>query len=340
MVNVGDAVKVKVLGFDERGKVKLSMRVVDQATGADITEQVGAEAGRQRPRATASARDRAGATAAGLMPRNRGDRPRGALSKRAAARIRCGYKPCGPRCARMPCIAAARVWRRHRAPGAMPDEGGQAMRAINAIRMGGIDVLPLVEGGKGVAISNGISSGNWAAAGGVGTFSAVNADSFDDDGEPIPQVYHGRTRRERHEELVAYAIKGGSTQARRAYELAGGKGRIHANILWEMGAAERIITEVLERAKGIINGITCGAGMPYRLSEIAARFNVHYYPIVSSARAFNALWKRAYSKAADLLGGVVYEDPWLAGGHNGLSNSEDPDRPEDPLSARRWRCAR
>ena len=70
--------------------------------------------------------------------------------------------------------------------------------------------------------------------------------------------------------------------------------------------------------------------MPYRLSEIAARFNVQYYPIVSSARAFNALWKRAYHKVSDLLGGVVYEDPWLAGGHNGLSNSENPEKPEDP----------
>lgn len=47
IVNVGDKVKVKVIGFDDRGKVKLSMRVVDQATGADITEQVGA----RRPRA-------------------------------------------------------------------------------------------------------------------------------------------------------------------------------------------------------------------------------------------------------------------------------------------------
>ncbi|HEX2943749.1 MAG TPA: polyribonucleotide nucleotidyltransferase [Rhodopila sp.] len=46
VVKVGDAVKVKVIGFDERGKVKLSMRVVDQATGADITEQVGAKPGR------------------------------------------------------------------------------------------------------------------------------------------------------------------------------------------------------------------------------------------------------------------------------------------------------
>jgi polyribonucleotide nucleotidyltransferase len=46
VVSVGDAVKVKVIGFDERGKVKLSMRVVDQATGADITDQVGAKPGR------------------------------------------------------------------------------------------------------------------------------------------------------------------------------------------------------------------------------------------------------------------------------------------------------
>ena len=45
VVSQGDAVKVKVIGFDDRGKVKLSMRVVDQATGADITEQVGAKAG-------------------------------------------------------------------------------------------------------------------------------------------------------------------------------------------------------------------------------------------------------------------------------------------------------
>jgi len=204
------------------------------------------------------------------------------------------------------------------------------MKAINAIRMGGVEVLPLVEGGKGVSVSNGISAGHWAAGGGIGTFSAVNADSFDQEGRVVAQVYHGRTRRDRHEELVAYGIAGGVEQARRAWEISGGTGRINANILWEMGGAERVITGILESAKGLINGITCGAGMPYRLSEIAARFNVHYYPIVSSSRAFSALWKRAYYKVAELLGGVVYEDPWLAGGHNGLSNSENPERPEAP----------
>ena len=35
--------KVKLLGFDERGKVRLSMKVVDQETGKEITEQLKAE---------------------------------------------------------------------------------------------------------------------------------------------------------------------------------------------------------------------------------------------------------------------------------------------------------
>ena len=204
------------------------------------------------------------------------------------------------------------------------------MKAINAIRMGGGEVLPLVEGGKGVAVSNGASCGAWASGGGVGTFSAVNADSYDAEGRVIRQIYHGKTRRERHDELVAYGIRGGIAQAREAHERAGGQGRIHANILWEMGGAERVIRGVLEGAKGLIHGITCGAGMPYRLSDIAREFGVFYYPIVSSGRAFAALWKRSYGKTREWLGGVVYEDPWLAGGHNGLSNSEDPLRPEDP----------
>ena len=39
VVKVGDLVKVKVIGMDDRGKVKLSMKVVDQATGEDIAKK-------------------------------------------------------------------------------------------------------------------------------------------------------------------------------------------------------------------------------------------------------------------------------------------------------------
>ena len=201
---------------------------------------------------------------------------------------------------------------------------------LQPIMISGKEVLPLIEGGKGVAVSTGLSSGAWAAAGGVGTFSAVNADRVDENGEIIRTVYHGRSRMERFEELVAQGIEGGIKQAKIAHEVSNGNGRLHMNVLWEMGGAERVLEGVMEGAKGMVHGITCGAGMPFKLATLAAKYNVHYYPIISSARAFRALWLRSYRKLPDLLGGVVYEDPWLAGGHNGLSNSESPDKPEDP----------
>ena len=204
-------------------------------------------------------------------------------------------------------------------------------KGLQPILYRGHEVWPIVEGGKGVSATNHASAGAWAAAGGIGTVSAVNADSYDATGKIIPQLYDAATRLERHQQLIQYAIEGAVEQVRRAYEIASGKGAININVLWEMGGAQEILHGVLERTKGMVSGVTCGAGMPYKLSEIASHYGVSYLPIISSARAFRALWKRAYSKAADYLSAVVYEDPWLAGGHNGLSNAEDPRRPEDPF---------
>ena len=72
-------------------------------------------------------------------------------------------------------------------------------KGLKPIQYGGREVWPLVEGGKGVSASNHMSSGAWAAAGGIGTVSAVNADSY------VPEGLMGHspsteslTRRERH----------------------------------------------------------------------------------------------------------------------------------------------
>jgi len=43
VIKEGDKVKVKLMGFDDRGKVKLSMRVVDQQTGEDLEKKEAAE---------------------------------------------------------------------------------------------------------------------------------------------------------------------------------------------------------------------------------------------------------------------------------------------------------
>ena len=52
VVKEGDKVKVKLLGFDERGKVRLSMKVVDQETGEDLEAKQKAEG--EQPRESAA----------------------------------------------------------------------------------------------------------------------------------------------------------------------------------------------------------------------------------------------------------------------------------------------
>ena len=112
VVNVGDSVKVKVLGFDERGKVKLSMRVVDQATGADITEQVGCQAGPRRPRAwrpgwrTAIAAVTGVTAAIAATAARRGSVTSPAQCRRTASNPSSGNKrlPAGVRLGAYPCV--------------------------------------------------------------------------------------------------------------------------------------------------------------------------------------------------------------------------------------------
>jgi len=55
VVKDGDKVKVKLLGFDERGKVRLSMKVVDQETGEDLEAKQKAEGDQPREAAAGGA---------------------------------------------------------------------------------------------------------------------------------------------------------------------------------------------------------------------------------------------------------------------------------------------
>ncbi|MEY3658789.1 MAG: hypothetical protein RL425_1550, partial [Pseudomonadota bacterium] len=137
-------------------------------------------------------------------------------------------------------------------------------KGLKPIVYHGREVWPLVEGGKGVSATNHASAGAWAAAGGIGTVSAVNADVLDSEDNIVPQIYNGKTRRERHAELIRFSIEGGVDQVRRAHEMSGGRGAININVLWEMGGAQEVLHGVLSQTKGMIHGVTCGAGMPYK----------------------------------------------------------------------------
>lgn len=50
------------------------------------------------------------------------------------------------------------------------------MKELKPIMISGKEVLPLIEGGKGINASDGKSSGAWAHENCVGTFSGVSPD--------------------------------------------------------------------------------------------------------------------------------------------------------------------
>ena len=67
----GQMVKVKLVGFDDRGKTKLSMKVVDQETGEDLSEKIAAE---RAARGEPEEEDRGGGERGPRRDRDRGER--------------------------------------------------------------------------------------------------------------------------------------------------------------------------------------------------------------------------------------------------------------------------
>ncbi|MDR1425631.1 MAG: nitronate monooxygenase [Rickettsiales bacterium] len=195
---------------------------------------------------------------------------------------------------------------------------------LKELIMGGRKFLPIFEGGKGIGISTGITAGHFACSGCVGTFSGVNPDLIDGNGKTVRVLLKARTRLERHLEMIQNSINGIISHAKTARDIASNFGRIHMNVLWEMGGTEKILVNTLSKLKGVVQGVACGAGLPYKLGDICAKFRVNYLPIVSSLRAFRVLWKKSYERTKEWLGAVIYECPWRAGGHNGFTHAENP----------------
>lgn len=202
-------------------------------------------------------------------------------------------------------------------------------------------ILPFIQGAKGVGATNGLNAGAWAVENTGGTVAGIGAAiGYDDNGCEVSYPHKGRTRPERYEELIGWSIEGGIQQAKIAYKAACGKGRIRFNYLKMAGGTMRIMQGVLAGTRlaeggNMIHAITMGAGLPSEEDvKICADEGVFIDPIISNAMALKVLLKRTFRQwrecLSERIGAVIYEDPWLAGGHNGITSREDPDAPEDP----------
>ncbi len=202
-------------------------------------------------------------------------------------------------------------------------------------------IRPLVQGGKGVGATNGVSAGAWAAENAAGTIAAIGAAiGYDENGREVPYSYESKTRHGRFEEMLSMSVKGCQLQVEIAHDACNGKGRIRINFLKMAGGSVRIMREVLAATRlagggNKIHAVTMGAGLASKEdAKICADEGVYLDPIISSAMALKVLLTRTYrnwaGRYAEVIGAVVYEDPWLAGGHNGITSRENPDAPQDP----------
>jgi NAD(P)H-dependent flavin oxidoreductase YrpB (nitropropane dioxygenase family) len=202
-------------------------------------------------------------------------------------------------------------------------------------------IRPLIQGGKGVGATNGVNAGAWAAENAGGTIAAIGAAiGYDENGREIPYSYTTHKRPERFEEMVALSIEGCKLQVEIAHKKSGGKGRVRINFLKMAGGSMRIMRGVLAATRlpgggNKIHAVTMGGGLASEEdARICADEGVYLDPIISSVMALKVLLKRTYRNWAgrykDVIGAVVYEDPWMAGGHNGITSRENPDEPQDP----------
>jgi nitronate monooxygenase len=185
------------------------------------------------------------------------------------------------------------------------------------------ELLPLVQGGMGVAVSAGGLAGTVASFGAMGTLSAVDLRRLHPDLMAATGDVEGDEAKATINEANLIAL---DREIRRARQLSQGHGAIAVNVMRAVSEYEPYVRQALQSG---VDAVVVGAGLPLDLPEIAKDHpRVALVPILSDARGVQ-LVVRKWEKKGRLPDAVVIEHPRLAGGHLGAARVAD-------LNARRF----
>jgi nitronate monooxygenase len=189
---------------------------------------------------------------------------------------------------------------------------------LRPLRLGGRDLLPVVQGGMGVGVSAGGLAGTVAGLGGVGTISSVDLRRHHPDLMAITaDVARKPDARQRVDTANLEAL---SREIARARKLSGGRGLVAVNIMRAVSEYEHYVRQSLECG---IDAVVVGAGLPLDLPELARGYpDVALVPILSDVRGVQLI-VRKWEKKGRLPDAIVIEHPRLAGGHLGAAKVAD-----------------
>ncbi|MCX6221614.1 MAG: nitronate monooxygenase family protein [Bacteroidia bacterium] len=174
-----------------------------------------------------------------------------------------------------------------------------SQQRIPTLQIGDLKICPpIIQGGMGVRVSGANLASAVANEGCAGVIASVGLGDFEN------------VSASKFVEVNNVGLRDVVRKAR-----AQSNGVIGVNVMVVLSNYEELIKICVEES---VDMIICGSGLPLDLPKLTKGSNIKLIPIVSSARAFNIIykkWKQNYNKVPDA---VILEGP-MAGGHLGFS---------------------
>lgn len=195
-----------------------------------------------------------------------------------------------------------------------------ARSGLKSLRLGGRNLLPLVQGGMGVGVSAQGLAGAVAAQGGVGTLSSVDLRRHHPDlMERTCGLNMANTAAVR-EAVDAANLEAIAREVKAARQRAGGQGLLAINVMRAVSSYAASVKQALEAG---IDAVVVGAGLPLDLPDLAQDHpRAALIPILSDARGVQLIIKK-WERKNRLPDAIVIEHPRLAGGHLGAARIAD-----------------
>ena len=192
-----------------------------------------------------------------------------------------------------------------------------ARAGLRTWRLRGRELLPVVQGGMGVAISAGRLAGSVASFGAVGTIASVDLRRLHPDLMERVASLTGDAARTAINEANLLALEREIAAAR---QRSGGRGAVAVNVMRAVSEYEPYVRQAMRCG---VDAVVVGAGLPLDLPDLAKEHpDVALVPILSDARGVQLVVRR-WEKKGRLPDAIVIEHPRLAGGHLGASKIAD-----------------
>ena len=205
----------------------------------------------------------------------------------------------------------------------LTDRGAAALQllarasGLKPWRLGGRELVPVVQGGMGIGVSAGGLAGAVAAEGAVGTISCVDLRRLHPDLMEQTADLEGESAKPLIDAANLVAL---GREIAKARQLSEGRGLLAVNVMRAVSEYEHYVRHALDCG---IDALVVGAGLPLDLPELAREHpKAALIPILSDARGVQ-LVVRKWEKKGRLPDAIVIEHPGLAGGHLGAAKVAD-----------------